>query len=182
VSKIQAYDFDIEFMKGKNNVVADALSRIPSVYSLSNIYVDWKSQLLVEYSKNKFACELMDGQVQDERFQVRDDLIYYKERIFLVPGSKFKGKILREYHDSPLARYEGFLKTYRKIRERFTWKGLKEDVMHHVSETKMNTPTQQVYCSHFPFQNTNGKVYLWISLQDCPRYKVRMEFLWWWIV
>jgi hypothetical protein len=35
--KIQAYDFDIEFMKGKNNVVADALSRRPSVYSLSNI-------------------------------------------------------------------------------------------------------------------------------------------------
>jgi hypothetical protein len=31
VSKIQAYDFDIEFVKGKNNVVADALSRRPSV-------------------------------------------------------------------------------------------------------------------------------------------------------
>jgi hypothetical protein len=29
VSKIQAYDFDIEFVKGKNNVVVDALSRRP---------------------------------------------------------------------------------------------------------------------------------------------------------
>ena len=27
VSKLQAYDFDIEYMKGKNNIVADALSR-----------------------------------------------------------------------------------------------------------------------------------------------------------
>ena len=27
VSKIQAYDFEIEYVKGKNNVVADALSR-----------------------------------------------------------------------------------------------------------------------------------------------------------
>ncbi len=30
-SKIQAYDFDIEYVKGKNNVVADVLSRRPSV-------------------------------------------------------------------------------------------------------------------------------------------------------
>jgi hypothetical protein len=35
VSKIQAYNFDIEYVKGKNNVVADALSRRPSTYSMS---------------------------------------------------------------------------------------------------------------------------------------------------
>ena len=27
VSKVQAYDFEIEYVKGKNNVVVDALSR-----------------------------------------------------------------------------------------------------------------------------------------------------------
>jgi hypothetical protein len=51
VSKIQAYDFDIEFVKGKNNVVADALSRRPLAYSMLEISVEWKSHLLVEYSK-----------------------------------------------------------------------------------------------------------------------------------
>jgi hypothetical protein len=61
VSKIQAYDFDIEFVKGKNNVVEDALSRRPLVYAMTDISVDWKAHLLVEYSKNKFACQLMDG-------------------------------------------------------------------------------------------------------------------------
>jgi hypothetical protein len=67
VSKIQAYDFDIEFIKGKNNVVVDSLSRIPSVYSMSKISAEWKSHWLVEYSKNKFSCKLMDGKVQDDR-------------------------------------------------------------------------------------------------------------------
>jgi hypothetical protein len=52
VRKIQAYDFDIEFVKGKNNVVANALSRRPSVYGMTDISVDWKAHLLVEYSKN----------------------------------------------------------------------------------------------------------------------------------
>jgi hypothetical protein len=63
VSKIQAYDFDIEFVKVKNNIVADALSRRPSVYAMTDISVDWKAHLLVEYSKNQFTCQLMDGKI-----------------------------------------------------------------------------------------------------------------------
>jgi hypothetical protein len=31
ISKIQAYNFEIEYVKGKNNVVANALSRIPTL-------------------------------------------------------------------------------------------------------------------------------------------------------
>ena len=31
VSKIQEFDFDIEYVKGKSNVVVYALSRIPSI-------------------------------------------------------------------------------------------------------------------------------------------------------
>jgi hypothetical protein len=78
VNKIQAYDFDIEFVKGKNNVVADALSIRPSVYAMTDISIDWKAHLLVEYSKNQFACQLMDGQVHDDNFRIMDDIIYYK--------------------------------------------------------------------------------------------------------
>jgi hypothetical protein len=94
VSKIQAYDFDIEFVKGKNNVVADALSRRPSVYAMTDISVDWKAHLLVKYSKNRFACELMDGQVQDDNFRIMDDIIYYKGQIFLVLESEFRRRVL----------------------------------------------------------------------------------------
>ena len=123
--KIQAYDFDIEFVKGKNNVVADALSRRPSFYAMIDISVDWKAHLLVEYSKNKFACKVMDGQGQDDNFIIMDDIIYYKGRIFLVPKSTFKAKVLQACHDSPVAGHQGFIKTYRQVRERFDWKGLK---------------------------------------------------------
>jgi hypothetical protein len=94
-------------------VVADALSKRPSVYSMAYISVDWKAHLLVEYSKNQFACELMDGQVQDDNFRIMDDILYYKGRIFLVLESTFKSKVLQACHDSPVARHQGFIKTYR---------------------------------------------------------------------
>eukprot|EP00253_Pinus_taeda_P004559 PITA_04559 len=92
ISKIQAYDFDIEYVKGKNNVVAD------------------------------------------DRYRVVDEIIYYRDRIFLTKGSQLKKKILQASHDSPLASHQGFTKTYKAIRERFSWKGLKKDVLQHVRE------------------------------------------------
>jgi hypothetical protein len=61
VSKVQAFDFDIEYVKGKKNVVANSLSRRPASCLLMDISMDWKAQLLVEYSKNKFSCEVMYG-------------------------------------------------------------------------------------------------------------------------
>ena len=68
VSKVQAYDFDIEYVRGKHIVVADALSKRPVGLSLMSICHDWKAQLLVEYSKEKRACEVLEGTHEDERY------------------------------------------------------------------------------------------------------------------
>jgi hypothetical protein len=134
VTKVQAFDFDIEYVKGKKNIVANALSRRPAACSLMEVSADWKSHLLVEYSKNKFPCEVLDGQVQGDRYMVIDDIIFYKDKVYLIPGSGLKKKILATVHDSPLVGHQGFFKTYRKIIERFSWKGLKQDVMRYISE------------------------------------------------
>ena len=97
--------------------------------------MDWKSELLVECSKSKFACEVMDNNVQNDRYKVvDDDIIYYKDRIYLVPESKLKEKIMKAMHDTPLTGHLGYFETYRKIRERFSWKGLKDDVLRHSRE------------------------------------------------
>ena len=43
--------------------------------------------MLVEYSKDCFACEILDGQVTGDRYRVMDEIIYYRDRIFLIEGS-----------------------------------------------------------------------------------------------
>ena len=52
----------------------------------------------------------------------------------MVRDSGLRKKILTAVHDSPLAGHQGFFKTYRQIRERFSWNGLKQDVMRYISE------------------------------------------------
>ena len=49
MSNIQAFEFDIEYVKGKNNVVFDALSRRPSI-SLMDVAEIWKATIEVEYA------------------------------------------------------------------------------------------------------------------------------------
>ena len=46
----------------------------------------------------------------------------------------FKDKIIKVVHDTPLACHSGYFKTYRKIREKFTWKDIKDDVLKHIRE------------------------------------------------
>jgi hypothetical protein len=70
--------------------------------------------------------------VIDDRFRVLDDIIFYKDRIYLVPESTLKGKSLKVCHDFPTTGHHGYFKTYREIRKRFSWKGLKDDVLKHI--------------------------------------------------
>jgi hypothetical protein len=80
---------------------------------MSGMSVDWKEHLIVEYAKDQFACQLLDGKIQDDNFRVIHDLIYYKGQIFLVSGSALKAKILHVCHNPPVVGHQGISKTYR---------------------------------------------------------------------
>ena len=128
------YDFDIEHMKLNKNIVVDSLSSKHATFSMTKMSVEWKSILLVEYCKNTFSCEIMEGIIHDDRYRVVDAIIYYKDTIYLLPKSTLNDRILRVVHDAPLVGNLRYLNLYRKVRERFSWKGLKEDVLWYVRE------------------------------------------------
>ena len=90
---------------------------------------NWKATLEVEYAKDNFSCEIFDGTNHDDRYKVLEGIIYYKGRIYLVPNSSLKEEILKKAHESPLAGHPDFFKTYKMLRERFSWKGMKDDVL-----------------------------------------------------
>ena len=122
VSNIQAFDFDIEYVKGKNNVVAYALYRRHFI-SLMDVVENWKAILEVEYAKDKFYCEIFDGTNRDDRYKVLEGIIYDKYRIYLVPSSSLKEKILKKAHNYPLVGQPDFFKPYQMLREIFSWNG-----------------------------------------------------------
>ena len=74
VSMLQSYDFYIEYKKGKINVVSDALSRMPTI-SLIHVPNDWKFEVAIEYSKDRFSCEVLDELEHGDVLKVINDVI-----------------------------------------------------------------------------------------------------------
>lgn len=72
MSKIQAYDFDIEYVKGVNNRAADALSRRAHLNAITSISKDWKEEILNEYDQDPQAKEILKGNLPNEDFKVRE--------------------------------------------------------------------------------------------------------------
>lgn len=134
MSKIQAYEFDIEYVKGTHNIVADALSRHPCLNTITSITKEWKNHIIPKYAKDYLANEILGGRIPNDEYKVNEDIILYKNRVYLLDNSRMKDNILREYHDKPLVGHQGYYKTYKQIQERYSWKGLKKDVLKHVQE------------------------------------------------
>ena len=61
-----------------------------------DVVEDWKVILEVKYDKDKFSCEIFDGTNHDDRYKVLEGIIYYKNRIYLVPSFDFKGENFKE--------------------------------------------------------------------------------------
>ncbi|RWW25022.1 hypothetical protein GW17_00010659 [Ensete ventricosum] len=51
--------------------------------------------------------------------------LHYKGHIVLVPNSSCIKIILQEMHSTPMAGHSGFLRTYKRIKQKFYWEGMK---------------------------------------------------------
>jgi hypothetical protein len=131
VTKILGYDFEIVYKKGKQNVVADALSRKDEdveafLCAISIIQPDWIIEARDEW-KNDEKCGLS--------FKGCSRIpVWYKDRLYLCKDSQLKQKVLLELHTSPVGGHSGFLKTYHRVKKDFFWDGLKTNVQRFVAE------------------------------------------------
>ena len=89
--------------------------------SLRRIDPYWRSQLLVEYSKDLGACMTLDDLERDERYTVDDMVIYSLGRVFLTRGSSLKEKLLHAAHEDFLSMH---CAAYLALAEEFIWEGI----------------------------------------------------------
>lgn len=86
----------------------------------------------VEYSKERFSCEVLDGLVTDDKYWVMKEVIYYRDQIYLVPRYPLKGEDSIGFSSFTISRAPGFTKTYETIKDHLRWEGLKDDVLRHI--------------------------------------------------
>ena len=91
IEKISTFDMEILHKKGKDNVVADALSRKDEevqVYVVSMVIPEFLDEIWTEYAKNAKVCSIINNINQYPKFEWKNDLLWYKGRIYLSANSK----------------------------------------------------------------------------------------------
>jgi hypothetical protein len=120
--------------------VVDALSRKDEelkAYAKKIVIPDWLDEIRVEYAKDIESNSIINNLDQNPKFEWKNDILWYKNIIYLIPSSKFKMKVLRESHNSPTSGHVGFFKTYYNARKSFYWKGMNKDIQRFVVECEI---------------------------------------------
>ena len=136
------FDYDIIYRQGKDNIVADTLSRRPdhknnnnnqnssnhiSLNNLnaSNIIIDDDS-LLKEikngYKKDR-KCKKMEkyGYKLPYRKDENNNIIYYNDQIYIPKIPSIMNMILNEVHDSIIGGHVGMNKTLELVQRKYYW-------------------------------------------------------------
>jgi hypothetical protein len=149
LSLAQNYNLDIQHIPGKDNVVADALSRrddsdpAPARATLAAVSVlqpdgDMLRSVRSALRTDPLACAVRAGQRSDQHcWRERDGLLFFsegggEERLFVPERRGLRQRILAEHHDVTLAGHLGRDKTLASVSRLFYWPGLRTQVAEYV--------------------------------------------------
>jgi hypothetical protein len=180
----------IIYKNGKQNVVADALSRKDEdveafLCAISIIQPDWIVEARDEWKNDEKVWSLIQRLQQDssasDRFTWKNDSLWYKDRLYLCKDSQLKQKVLLELHTSPVGGHSGFLKTYHRVKKDFFWEGLKTNVQSlwqnvwFANKIRWKQLRPRVFYNHYPSQVSAGRRFPWISSQGYQSLKERVS-------
>ena len=87
---------------------------------------------MVDYSKDIFTCMILDDQLLEEGYSIKDEAIYYHGRIFLSRASKLKEKLIQRAHEYFLFSHTYSMRSYNTIMESYTWERFEEEIYQHL--------------------------------------------------
>lgn len=188
--RISAFRYTVRHIRGSQNSVADALSRMFEVSPQQEAQVEDSplvSAVLCDFpltfgsveehqKADTNICNIIQ-QCQDgtahPRYHVNNNILYCKARFdgkpkVVVPDALVP-ILFQYYHCSPIGGHLGIFKTLHKIREKFIWPGMDQDIKVRVKACSICTMSK-------PAQNTRYG-FLSSSVAERPMQKIFIDFV-----
>lgn len=155
IELLQEYHIHIDYLPGKRNVVADALSRRPDLClnAITTIHTlgDVLSKVSSTYGNDDESTALLSkANAQLDGFLLRDNLILKTQAngsyTLYIPPSDVRQHLLHEHHDTIYAGHLGMDKTYECLTRNYYWPTMRDDVRDYVRscpKCQANKPTNR---------------------------------------
>ncbi|GBG86018.1 hypothetical protein CBR_g40832 [Chara braunii] len=136
-AEIDQYDFELKPVKGKYNVVADALSRradyFGAIVHYLNIGKDQQQKIREAYAQDPIYSDLLkkvkEAPETEPNYRTTEGLLFEKTNVFdrlCIPNSEeVRSLILGECHDTE--GHFGWQKTSANLMRAYMWPGMKND-------------------------------------------------------
>lgn len=147
--KLVGFDYIVEYKKGTNNKVADAISRRDEeVRGLgrqckvtSVVEPEWLDQVRTMVNQSPDFQELHakvdKGSLSPSQYQKVNGVWCYKERVRLEPTTELHHTIFLDHHASLGGGHSGFHRTLWRIKQSFWWQGMKNFVREAIRECEV---------------------------------------------
>ena len=142
LSKMLGFDYVILYRKGKENLAADALSRVhekemecTAVHITSH---NWKEELKTSLEGDSMVQELLaqlsiTGHLPSN-YSLVDDLIMREGKYYVGTGNNMRQRIIETLHSGTEWGHSGIQTTTKRIANLFFWPKLKQEVTNWVQE------------------------------------------------
>ena len=117
--KLLGYNYKVEYKKGKENKVADALSRVQhttTVQAISLVVPVWIEQVINTYQDDRACLDLITKLSVDANavpnFTLQNGILRYKGRVLVGTSGSLKSLLLDTFHKSALGGHSGERATY----------------------------------------------------------------------
>jgi hypothetical protein len=137
--KLIEFNYSIEYKKGKENKVVDALSRMDhSISDISLVVPAWVTEIEDNYKSDSTYADLITQLAVNSQavpnYSLHSGILRYKGRVCVGNDEALKHKILASLHSSAIEGHSGIRVTLQRIKRIFYWPHFKKAVEEFVSE------------------------------------------------
>ena len=169
VEFMETFPYVIKHKKGKENVVADALSRRYTLISRLDVSLLGFAFIKLLYEKDPYFGSIYLGCLEhgeSDSFFVDDGYLYRAGKL-CIPTSSIRHLLIKEAHDG--RGHFGVAKTLAALREHFFW----PKMAHHVHSYCRACPT----CHHAKSKSLPHGLYTPLPIPSAPWEDLSMDFV-----